>query len=247
MVRNLLGVIVVFVFATAAIATPTINAGDLIIALNSAGETVCVDVTGGDAVQGLEFNILVGGGTSGPAITGVDVLNGTVFDGNNGGGFAGYVNTYDAYKGVVTAAGTVAADGKIATITFDSTGITSYGIYDFSLTNTEGPTHFAGIAANLTDGQIIVTINGDSNGDGTVSLADLTILATNYGLLSDMDMGQGDFNNDHTVSLADLTILATKYGQTAPGAPGGGPAPIPEPASLSMLAIGGFALLRRKS
>ena len=244
MVRNLLGVIVVFVFATAAIATPTINAGDLIIALNSAGETVCVDVTGGDAVQGLEFNILVGGGTTGPTITDVDVLNGTIFDGNNGGGFAGYVNTYDAYKGVVTSAGTVAADGRIATVTLDSTGITSYGTYAFSLTNTEGPTHFAGVAANLTDGQVIVTIQGDTNGDGIVSLADLTILATNYG--TEGCWNYGDFNNSGTVSLADLTILATNYGDIAPGAPGGGPAPIPEPASLSMLAIGGFALLRRK-
>ncbi len=82
-------------------------------------------------------------------------------------------------------------------------------------------------------------IAGDCTGEGQVSLADLTILATNYG----MDMGaswkHGDFNLDQKVSLADLTMLASNYGTA------GGGAPTPEPASLCLLAVGSLALMRR--
>ncbi len=239
MARQLCGIIVVLVFASAAIATPTIDAGNIIVVLNSAGELEGVYVTGGDAVQGLEFNITTGGGSTGPVITAVDVITGTIFDSNNGGGFTGYVNSYDAYKGVVTDTGTVSAAGRIATVTFDATGFTTYGTYAFTLTNGEGPTTFTDLVpATLISGQIVVTIAGDASGDGHVTLADLTILATNYG--GEGSGSSGDFNNDNVVSLADLTILATNYGDSAPGAP------VPEPVSLSLLAIGGVALLRRK-
>ncbi len=239
MARQLCGIIVVLVFASAAIATPTIDAGKIIVVMNSAGEQEGVYVTGGDAVQGMEFNITTGGGSTGPIITAVDVLTGTIFNSNNGGGFAGYVNSYDAYKGVVTASGTVSASGLIATVTFDATGFTTWGTYAFTLTNGEGDTTFTDLVpATLISGQIIVTIAGDANGDGHVTLADLTILATNFGGLG--SGSSGDFNNSGDITLADLTILATKFGDSAPGAP------IPEPVSLGLLAIGGVALLRRK-
>ncbi len=257
MAKQLCSIIVVLVFASVAFATPDIDAAanplDYIIGMNMSGQDVYVFATGGDAVQGMELNITVGGGASGPTIDfadvptggptdgGVDVITGTIFDGNNGGGFDGYVNSYDAYKGVVTDTGTVSANGLVATIALDATGFNSYGTYAFSLTNAEGDTNFAGISANLTDGQYIVTIQGDANGDGHVTLADLTILATFYGITPQGNQWRhGDFNDDKVVSLADLTILATNYGNSAPGAP------VPEPVSLSLLAIGGFALLRRK-
>ncbi len=79
---------------------------------------------------------------------------------------------------------------------------------------------------------------GDCSGDGQVSLADLTILATNFGIQQGASWKNGDFNLDQQVSLADLTILATNYG-TGTGTPA------PEPASLSLLAFGSLALMRR--
>ncbi len=77
---------------------------------------------------------------------------------------------------------------------------------------------------------------GDCSGDGQVSLADLTILATNYGIQQGASWKNGDFNLDQQVSLADLTILATNYGTGTPA---------PEPASLGLLAFGSLALMRR--
>ncbi len=56
---------------------------------------------------------------------------------------------------------------------------------------------------------------GDANLDGAVSLADLTILATNYDSFGDEGTSlweHGDFNGDREVTLSDLTNLATYYG-----------------------------------
>ncbi len=82
---------------------------------------------------------------------------------------------------------------------------------------------------------------GDSNLDGEVSLSDLVTLASNYnqaGIWYD-----GDFNGDGIVSLADLTSLATNFGAETVVIEG---APIPEPATLSLLALGGMALARKR-
>ncbi len=83
---------------------------------------------------------------------------------------------------------------------------------------------------------------GDSNLDGEVGLADLVTLASNYnqaGIWYD-----GDFNGDGIVSLADLTVLATNFGAETVVIEG---APIPEPATLSLLALGGMAVIARQS
>ena len=55
-------------------------------------------------------------------------------------------------------------------------------------------------------------IPGDANGDGTVDVGDLGILAANYGLTSGATWAKGDFNNDGKVDVGDLGILAANYG-----------------------------------
>jgi len=85
--------------------------------------------------------------------------------------------------------------------------------------------------------QYIAAVAGDANNDGVVDVADLGILAGNYGSSGlDISWAQADFNLDETVDVSDLGILAGNYG--------GGP--VPEPATLSLLVLGGLALLRRK-
>jgi PEP-CTERM motif-containing protein len=85
-----------------------------------------------------------------------------------------------------------------------------------------------------TDGE---QLPGDANGDGSVTDADYTIWADNYDI-SPATFEMGDFNGDGGVSDADYTIWADNYGATT-GA-------VPEPATLSLIALGGLAALRRR-
>ncbi|MFP4053627.1 MAG: LamG-like jellyroll fold domain-containing protein [Phycisphaerae bacterium] len=56
---------------------------------------------------------------------------------------------------------------------------------------------------------------GDANGDGRVSLADLSTLAGNWGSTgSTAGPSAGDFNVDGQISLADLSTLAGQWGST---------------------------------
>lgn len=63
-------------------------------------------------------------------------------------------------------------------------------------------------------------IPGDLNYDGSVDLADLALLATNFGLnaqqtpATDVRWKHGDLNADGIVNLADLAALATHFGQS---------------------------------
>jgi hypothetical protein len=59
---------------------------------------------------------------------------------------------------------------------------------------------------------------GDANGDGSVDVSDLGILAANYGKTSGAAWDLGDFNGDGAVDVSDLGILAANYGRNAGGA-----------------------------
>jgi hypothetical protein len=55
---------------------------------------------------------------------------------------------------------------------------------------------------------------GDLDGDGLVSLGDLTTLLSNYGTQSGATPGQGDSDSDGDVDLTDLTELLSQFGTT---------------------------------
>jgi hypothetical protein len=69
----------------------------------------------------------------------------------------------------------------------------------------------AGLSTTST-GVSVLFNNGDINGDGHVNIADLAILAGNWGKTG-MTYAQGDLNGDGKVNISDLSILANYYGQ----------------------------------
>ncbi len=86
--------------------------------------------------------------------------------------------------------------------------------------------------------RLLHPMDGDANLDGKVSMADLCVMAGHWSE-SDKDWAEADFNGDGKVSIGDLTMLASNWGAIDAVA-------IPEPATLSMLVLGVFGLLRRR-
>jgi probable HAF family extracellular repeat protein len=79
---------------------------------------------------------------------------------------------------------------------------------------------------------------GDANLDGTVDIADLSILLTNFDKTG-LAWADGDFNGDGTVDISDLSNMLTNYDHTA-GVSAAGVKAVPEPSSL--LLVGAIAI-----
>jgi len=141
-----------------------IDIGVIELQADTADQTVAIWVTSdtGDEVAGVNFNIeLAGGGSvlgglAGPDITDVDLLTGTLFEGNHQGQTDLGSLAQLAMHTVVTDVGTVPADGLLATVTFDTTGFTVVGSeWTLALADTHnGATDFAPTPAVITDGTL---------------------------------------------------------------------------------------------
>ncbi|NJL30124.1 MAG: hypothetical protein HC898_00015 [Phycisphaerales bacterium] len=131
------------------------------------GQTISILVKGGQAVQGLNFNIQIadggpaaGGSILGPSITAVDILTGTIFAANNTGNPQGngILVPQVAFYSTTTASGSVAAQGLLASVTLDTTGFFA-GTFDLILSNTiNSSTNFASmnpaLSPTIIDGSI---------------------------------------------------------------------------------------------
>jgi len=82
---------------------------------------------------------------------------------------------------------------------------------------------------------------GDLNGDGFVGAGDLDIL---LGVWNQNDSGVADLNGDGFIGAGDLDILLGNW--NAGTAPGGSAGVVPEPASLTLLAVAAGALALRR-
>jgi len=104
-------------------------------------------------------------------------------------------------------------------------------------------TRNSGYIDNITLALEPVFVPGDANGDGIVDVADLGVLGANFNQ-SDMTFADGDFNDDSLVDVADLGILGANW--TASQTTGNASALVPEPTTLSLLAMSVLVVGRRR-
>ena len=89
-------------------------------------------------------------------------------------------------------------------------------------------------------GSGVGTARGDANLDGLVNATDLAVMQAGFGQ-SGIGWGGGNFNIDGAINATDLAIIQAQFGFAAAGAP------VPEPMTLGLLAVGGLAALRRRN
>jgi fibronectin-binding autotransporter adhesin len=104
---------------------------------------------------------------------------------------------------------------------------------------------------------VAYTYFGDANLDLTVDTVDFNLLAANFSGAGNV-WAQGDFNYDTNVDTVDFNLLAANFGKTASGgsdlavvdaaasSPGGLGTLVPEPGSLTLLALAAGGLLARR-
>lgn len=151
--------------AQTASATPVLSFGATDLLPDTPNQMVQVFVSGGDAVTGVNFNFQVndGGvdvGGSDPIIpiVSVDLVTGTIFASNH---IAQYGDTFIGGIGISiieTNSGTVAADGLLATVILDTTGIYG-GSFNLTTNTLNGPISFTTTGPDTVPNNIAGTIN----------------------------------------------------------------------------------------
>jgi hypothetical protein len=122
-------------------ASPNIVAASSTLQPNLAGQQVQFLVSGIDSIAGEDLTFEINDGTSGPTITAVNILTGTIFAANNTGQNGFGIPTSGTYTGRVaiasttTNSGTVVDNGLLATLTISTVGMSS-GSLQINVLNT---------------------------------------------------------------------------------------------------------------
>ncbi|MFP4052810.1 MAG: PEP-CTERM sorting domain-containing protein [Phycisphaerae bacterium] len=124
----------------------------------------------------------------------------------------------------------------------------SWGSYDGPFYRIKGLDNVQGkeglwLNYEQTDEGIYLTaeaLAGDVDLDGTVGIADLSVMASIW--QGEVDWCCGDLNGDGSVGLADLSLIASNWGNSIYSQS----VSVPEPTTALLLAIMGAAALRRR-
>jgi len=141
----------------------------------------------------------------------------------------------------------------VMTCSDNLTGLVT-GVDGFStaLINTvdDAKNHWSG-TVNYENGKVTVTDltwtahKGDADLSDEVDVLDIVKLANNFQREdAGVNWTTADLDLSGKVDVLDLVIIANNFGWKVTG--GGGGAPVPEPACLVILALGGIALMRRR-
>ena len=109
-------------------------------------------------------------------------------------------------------AGESDGDGTLATLTFEVIAVkaSTLTLSDMLLSNRAGETFLPQIEnAEITEP---TKLKGDINGDGTVNIADLVLVASNLG---ETGQNAADVNGDGQVNIGDLVLVAGALGNSA--------------------------------
>ena len=157
------GFVVLLCVSRTIFAAPVVVVGEHELLANTADQLIEIMVHGGDPVQGVNLRLQVadggthpdaGGSIDGPKISSIDLVAGTIFDGNHTSQNSLLSLPQVWVQSITTANSTVAADGVLATVMIDTTGFLE-GEFDLWAGNTlDGATDFAGIPAEITEGSI---------------------------------------------------------------------------------------------
>ena len=154
---------------------------------------------------------------------------------------------------IFDAGGSVASTDQLSVFTYD-TGVTidmdgfGYTVDNFN-TDDLGAGWNADSLSLVDGGAGIIyltglsnSLPGDADGDGDVDAADYIMVKTHFGgAPAAVTAGTGgDFNGNGTVDWEDFQTLMAGMSS------GTGGAPIPEPATLGLLALGALAVIRRR-
>ena len=155
---------------------PTIIVGTHLLKPNLAGQSLPVYVTGGQLVSGVNLFVQIGDGgpelsdlglppgVDGPAVTGIDLKNGTLFQNVVDPPFVELTVPQVAFAAIAITAPNeqVTANGLLATLTVDTTGLFG-GVFALQLDQVlpmlgDGPfaTDFGGLPIHITNGSLEV-------------------------------------------------------------------------------------------
>lgn len=168
--------------SSVSLANVTVSVGPHIVQAGKTNETVTLLVTSGDMVDALNISAQIGIWDSGdlyvatgPIITRMELVSGTIVDGAIDPAFAqSTMLASRLWTNSFLADNAVAANGVLATLTLDTTGLSS-GIYELRLMQTtNGDSDFGITSAMITNGSVEVAVPEPSC-IGVLALAGLAL------------------------------------------------------------------------